>query len=289
MCEPVNKGMEKVEIQRIVKKTMEEWRECELTVFTDGSATEGTSSGGSAAVCYQGQEVVVKMVASGGICSSFDTEVVAMQLAVESIKERRPRSAVIVTDSQSLVKALDNEAPTMDHALETLKEGLVEVQAISPTVVQWTPSHVGTEGNERADAEAKEAGLLNQEGVPVGWNATKAAIKREIRYTPQLNNRLSRVYTNWRPREGGGRREDVVMAQLRSGHCPSTSYYMKRIGSMEQAGCEDCGESDEKDHILECPRWAAKRRKWGLVGRPEDLREVGVVGYLREVKPDWFV
>ena len=112
--------------------------------------------------------------------------------------------------------------------------------------------------------------------------------REECATTPQLNSWLARVYKNWRPRQGGDRREEVVMAQLRSGPCPATGYYSARIGNKDQAVCGDCGEEEIKDHILESPRWRKHRFKWKLAGRVEDLDEIGVVEYLREVRPEWF-
>ena len=48
------------------------------------------------------------------------------------------------------------------------------------------------------------------------------------------------------------RREQVLLAQIRSGHYPNTRYYEKRTGKEKEARCSESGEEEEKDHWLEC-------------------------------------
>ena len=78
---------------------------------------------------------------------------------------------------------------------------------------------------------------------------------REIRYRPRLEERLEAVYKERIERRAGStRKEQVLMAQLRAGHCPRTRYmyYEHRIGWRDDAKCEKCGEEESKDHWLEC-------------------------------------
>ena len=44
----------------------------------------------------------------------------------------------------------------------------------------------------------------------------------------------------------------MIVALLRSGHCPKTKYYSHRIGMEGNAACERCGEVEGNDHWVEC-------------------------------------
>ena len=96
------------------------------------------------------------------------------------------------------------------------------------------------------------------------------------------------IYSSKTKRKYHDREGNVILAQLRSGHCPKTKYYKKRIGKVIDATCDDCGEEENKDHIWECIRWEIERRRLGLDGlgalREEDI----ALKYLRNIKKDWF-
>ncbi len=101
-----------------------------------------------------------------------------------------------------------------------------------------------------------------------------------------------RVYGSGIRREKWSRREEVVLAQVRAGHCPSTKYYQKRFGIAEEAKCDDCSEEEGKDHVWDC---AAHRRlreeTLGSAGGGAEIasgKEGVALRYLRKVKPLWF-
>ena len=109
-----------------------------------------------------------------------------------------------------------------------------------------------------------------------------------MKYTPHLEGRLKEVYGEKIIRKKGmTRREQVVLAQLRAGHCNETKYYRKRTGQIEEAICDDCGGEEEKDHIFYCG--AFERVRWELGVRNLDVLrdDAALLEYLRRVRATW--
>ena len=103
---------------------------------------------------------MVKRAAVGRWCSSYVAEWRAMDLAVEVIKERRPRSVVVLTDSQALLRWLCEGGRVETSVLVArVVQGLADVRRELGTrvVLQWVPGHVGVRGNEWAGREANVA------------------------------------------------------------------------------------------------------------------------------------
>ncbi|KAG1795387.1 uncharacterized protein HD556DRAFT_1192796, partial [Suillus plorans] len=92
----------------------------------------------------------------------FEGEIVGMILGAELLRrEGKVRAAVINVDNQAAIRATHSFDTTPAHYLmdrfhETLLSALT-VQDSNTIPIRWTPGHVGIEGNEAADAEAKEA------------------------------------------------------------------------------------------------------------------------------------
>lgn len=69
----------------------------------------------------------------------------------------------ICTDSQAAIDALNLDRPAPSHCLvdeacKALKKVKLEHPA-AKILVRWTPGHMGIEGNELADTEAKRAAV----------------------------------------------------------------------------------------------------------------------------------
>ena len=71
-------------------------------------------------------------------------------------------------------------------------------------------------------------------------------IKREMKYEVELDERLKKVYSKKIRRFESNRKENVIVALLRSGHCPKTKYYKHKIGMEDSAACKRCEEVDGK-------------------------------------------
>ena len=287
MAEAVSKETTVEEKRRIAEETLGSLDQYEMVLFSDGSVEEGIWNGGAACVGMRNGEVRIGRKAAGKWCSSYTAEVTALRMAVEFIREGKPTTALIGTDSQALVRALENDKATMNNEVEELKRELTSVEETTITI-QWIPGHVGIEGNEWADREANEARKEDQESVGIWMDAARSRIKREVRYEPELDERARKVWARKISRTSEGRKEQVMLAQLRAGHCARTKYYKKRIGQLEDATCEKCGEEEEKDHWMECPAWETTRRRMGLLDLGDIWDEEKVLRYLRVIHPEWW-
>ena len=284
----IDKKMSNKARKEAAKETIEKIGRKEMIIYTDGSVENGTENGGGAAIIYEDTGKVVKKKAAGKWCSSFEAEVVALRLAMATINERKPESAVIYTDSQALVTQLKGGKDTLNQELENLKEEVWKEGENCDLTIQWTPAHVGTEGNEEADKEANEARKLPQGGTKISFDTIKKRVNRNINWNPELTERAKRIYRNGIKRKAQDRKTSVILAQLRTGHCSRTKYYQHRIGMTEDNTCEDCGEAEGKDHVFECPRLERLRRSLNIEGVEALGDEEAAVWYLKKARPLWW-
>jgi ribonuclease HI len=234
------------------------------TIYTDGSASGGTTDGGSAVVITTGtaeefREVAVLRCRSAGITSSFEEEREALRLAAEWINANDPPPPVLVcSDSQSALSALAAGSSEMSEVRQLLDS--------APTLVhlQWIPGHCDLPGNDRADEEAKRAAASTDQGQrPVTLASARALVKRTIADPPPTHPRVAAVYGNTPPSllSPTSREEEVLVAQLRSGHCPRLRAYRKLVDPTADPLCQRCQEEEETvEHWLQrCPALVTKR------------------------------
>ena len=185
---------------------------------------------------------IVRKKAASRWSSSYIAEIsAALDLACDIVSEFKPQPVCMVTDSQALVRSLENGSSSTVTELEEVKKKLLDISSECRVIIQWTPAYVGTDGNEEADKEANVARTEDQSRVKIGYEATKKKIKREVNWQWQADDRTEKIYSKGIKREATNRLEEVLNAEVRSGHCPRTKYYHKRFGEAEDGLCEDCG------------------------------------------------
>jgi len=192
---------------------------------------------------------------------------------------------MILTDSESLVNSLENRTwKVKDEWLLRVKDTLTRIR--SQVTVMWIPSHVGIEGNERADQLANAGALMDQEGIPVTHAITKAKIKAQKWQT--THPRAKEIYgERKRPRteieSKWPRSVRTLYGRLRTGHAKELNYYQHKIGNIPSPNCEECSEIEDIQHVLtKCPRLEEARvRHWHskvdvsmLVSHPEECRQI---------------
>ncbi|KAL1684915.1 hypothetical protein GGG16DRAFT_31403, partial [Schizophyllum commune] len=127
----------------------------------------------------------------------FEAELVGASLAIDIIAStKRLTRAAVLLDSQAAIQALRGSGTKAGQQL--VHEFWARVHRLRASrrtlslIVAWVPGHVGVEGNERVDAEAKAAaegcgdtplhdkrGLLNGP-LPVSRSAVIAAEKSRV-------------------------------------------------------------------------------------------------------------
>jgi ribonuclease HI len=191
---------------------------CRWTLYTDGSAVGGTSDGGSAAVVTRGDPcnpAVIHVSRQRGALRtcSFETEVTAMQLALDWCEGADDGDVLICTDSQALLRALTSAAANDEEAVGSLRRGLA--RARRKICLQWVPGHCGLPGNEAADFEAgiaagRGATVDEEDAVlslptplstAIAYGAAKAHLKEECLRERVRHARVAAVYgvLGWRP------------------------------------------------------------------------------------------
>ena len=96
------------------------------------------------------------------------------------------------------------------------------------------------ERNEEADKAANETREDDQK-VEIDWKVYKTAIERGLKQKVQRDERCSIICSSKIKRKYHDRMGNIIMAQLRSGHCPKTKYYEKKIEKAIDARCDDWG------------------------------------------------
>jgi ribonuclease HI len=254
---------------------------CRWIAYTDGSAMGGTSDGGSAAVITRGDpadpEVLhVRRRRGPQRTCSFDTEVMAMQLALDWCESAGDGEVLVCTDSQALLRALTSESAKDGEAVGSLRRRLS--RAGRKVWLQWVPGHCGLPGNERADFEAgvaagrgatvDEFGMGMSVSSPLSavitYSAAKSRLKEECLRERVMHTRVAAVYgiLGWRPvSPSGGRGDHVLIAQLRSGHCAKLAAYSRIVNPSADPTCTRCGEEPQDvEHWLQrCPALVARR------------------------------
>ncbi|KAK8378404.1 hypothetical protein O3P69_011117 [Scylla paramamosain] len=124
-----------------------------VVYYTDGSADPDSGRTGAAAIT-RGAEVCER---TPDHCSTLQTELVAILLALEHAQHRRERTVVLHADSRTGLQALQQPYPSDNVGLVTAILGSLQSLAAQGRRVRlnWIPSHVGVRGNEAADAAAK--------------------------------------------------------------------------------------------------------------------------------------
>ena len=244
--------------------------EIDTTIYTDGSCSEGTMEGGSAAVITTGSArypvVLETLQKKGGtLTSSFQEEKEAMGLALNWMKENQFTDTVICSDSQSLLRALENLTPDTADLRYTLDN------LHGKTYIHWVPSHSKIPGNELADLAAKEATKI--EGTPTArFSSAKSVIKRLIKDPDPTHHIVKETYKKLHTKKEkkliNSRKEAATLAQLRSGHCLKLAAYQHRIDSTKSDNCPRCQEAAEDiKHWLNCPANIQDRLK--IFGRTD--------------------
>ena len=241
----------------------------DVIIYTDGSASEGTTSGGAGVVVTVGRAehplaLETIMLKGAAITSSCEEEIRAAEGAIEWINNNpivEPTDTVLIaTDSQSMCKGLIALNPEFDTILN-----LLDHSPCCSVVFQWVPGHVNIAGNELADEAAKHATKLEEPHQPTAWNAIAAEVNRII--PPQLptHKRCIAVYSFLKKSMEASitsREDQVEIGRLRSGHHLGLGRIQHKYKMKADPSCHRCGHGmDDLEHWLTCDGTLAARMR----------------------------
>ena len=147
-----------------------------FTVYTDGSAVEGSRNGGAAAIVTKGNPdnpVVVEVLKelAGAIMSSTQAELVALRMALDWLCGHRTewKVAKVASDSQAALASL--RMSRRGQCEELLARICRQISSLEDSGHRirfvWVAGHSGLVGNDLADEAAGEASTLNQRSLAV--------------------------------------------------------------------------------------------------------------------------
>ncbi|KAG0696380.1 hypothetical protein GWK47_026553 [Chionoecetes opilio] len=201
----------------------------------------------------------------------LQTELVAIERALQHALGRQEEVVVIHTDSMSALQVLRQPRTPMDNVqLTTAILGHIQGLAAQGRRVRfnWVPSHIGVRGNEAADEAAREATrhpavaltvLPSIHGAKVlARRAAVCAAEQQYRQLVQTSRQAAwhKQATNnnepLRPAQQLSRAEEVVLHRLRLGYLTLEEL---RDG-FEERPCEHCPHMTPHPlthYLLSCP------------------------------------
>ncbi|OQD91721.1 hypothetical protein PENSOL_c049G05847, partial [Penicillium solitum] len=269
-------------------------------IFTDGSGFAG-HIGASTASYYPEITSQRRYLGTDSQSTVYAAELsgIEMVLAATAAKNNnteqvKAREVIIFSDSQAAIQAVQNpQRPSGQYVLTHIYAHVRAIRSQNqPTkvTIRWIPAHVGVDGNEFADGEAKSAALLGAGmGVATGPDnpiirlaaAAKRAVRQRIRErwekqwerektsapTKRLvqapNKKTLRLY------EGLSKPQCAILIQMRTMRIGLRHFLFKiKAAETDRCNCDE-GSQTPKHILMQCPRYVVPRTKlweqlWGI-------------------------
>lgn len=274
-----------------------------IIFFTDGSKTvDGTGAG----VTGPGINISIPM---GKWTTVFISEIYAILECAAICLQRKYRNARIniFSDSQAALKALVSSTCQSKLVWEC-SSLLKQVSVMNHVKLYWVPGHCGVDGNEKADALARQ-GSSDQFIGPEPF----CGVSRSIKKYNLKDQALKQLQDNWN-REHSMRQSKLFITPdikktnkllslnkkslstivgLFTGHCPCR-YHLKKLEVISSEVCRFCdSEKETAEHLLcKCGALFTRRRiqfgKSLLSANEIQLIDPNkIVEFIFQIIPDW--
>ena len=285
-------------IQNFRRIVAEEYRDCEQ-LYTDGSKRE--IGVGAAVVWGRG----VKRATLPSEASIYSAEMHAIDMAIKIVTAEPLEKYVIFSDSASVLRSLSDTRTTHPIARRLLHEiNILHNETNKRVTFCWIPSHVGIEGNEKADRAAFEAAAGPEEYIAIEYKDWYPIIKQKIeeawtnewRGTARKLKEIKKEPTPWKIIKTV-RREEVIVNRLRAGHCLATHGYLMDNEQIDVPPiCEGCNNAilTVKHMLVQCPAYQVQRGRMKVYqqGRVVALKDIlgdkldvaDLMQFLREIQ-----
>ena len=227
--------------------------------------------------------------------SIFTAEAKAVDLALDFISTCDANNKFIIfSDSLSVLKAM-NHTSSKNPQIQKILEKCHELLANKEIVLCWIPSHIGIQGNEMVDKQAKTSLSLEPTSFKIPFSNFKPSINKYIleEWQTSWNNSIGNKLLDIKPTIGeyqsvvrNIRREEVVLARIRLGHTRVTHSYL--LQGEEHPQCVGCDAPFTVRHfLLECGDFAQVRNNCFHVDNMkelfQDIHIDSIMTFLRQI------
>ncbi|GAA6045615.1 hypothetical protein NBRC10513_005033 [Rhodotorula toruloides] len=255
-----------------------------LLVYTDGSMGDGglVGAGVAARLCNGGkvrlaekEEVEIELwqrerKGMGQLQTVYAGELEGLRLALSSLLVTpiadTPLSVLISLDNTSaLTHSTDPTPSSSQHLRLAIRKAFEHLKRTRKDLVvslSWSPGHVGIEGNEAADVEAKEAVREQEESAKEREERKelKTHLKGRLAFVPAMAELLI-ASTAHKYYDGLSRRQATLLCRLRT-DASLLNKHRARFDPSRSDLC-DCGEVESREHFLiACPLYEAARHSF---------------------------
>lgn len=190
--------------------------------------------------------------------SVFVGELTAIKIALVKLSHLRLHEKVtIFSDSLSAIQAISSKNnKSAQNLIIKIKETITKY--VKTATLVWVPSHIGLDGNERADVLANIATTHSEvdiKNIPE-WGEVKKLAKTYVADKWQQKWELSSSqFRKLKPKieasdfKFRNRRNEVIGYRLRLSKC-RLNFYMFQIGKHETGKCNLCKEYETIEHFL---------------------------------------
>ena len=221
-------------------------------IYIDESMSEEGIVGGGY-YCTQG----TLGIRVGPLATVWDGEIAGLERGLKAAGEQ-PK-VLLLADSKAAIQAVNSAGKTgkaRTRALAALGKEIyrrLEAYGQGAVAIGWVKSHIGVEGNEKADEAAKLGASKD-----TGGEVTEGGVTQAMRELRKENRRADGILcvADW------DRHAATTYSHLRTGKRDLQTWRF-RLGKGTSPICKNCGTTEETgEHIVfQCPKWEDWRVK----------------------------